>query len=299
MKAFGISFYSLDLKMELKLLENLKLSHNKVRDLNIVLRNNLILITTGFETLNTSWMKEFLNHHSRGMLFLPKAVLVFRNETLREVREEFLRQLSRYHASKNEFSHQFFLRSMLKYGTQPIKIELEKLEEPEVVKVNLYAYDKETVLISLEEPNSWVLNYMRSQLEVYVERGTDVSLVIDVSDYKAKARLERALNKRHILHYQIQYTYDNHFMSKLYSDFANFSFGDLCADEEEEGNTQFYTVLECPIGASQDALKKSYKKLTKVYHPDKIFHENPHMIRHYTQKFQLLQEAYTALRVVS
>ena len=266
--------------------------------MNIVLRNNLILITTDFDTLNTSWMKEFLNHHSRGMLFLPKAVLVFRNETLREVREEFLQQLSEHHAKIHDFNHEFFLRSMLRYGTQPIKIELNKLQDPEVVKVNLYAYDNTTVLISLDRPNSWVLNYLRSQLEVYVERGTDLSLVIDVSDHKAKSRLERALNKRHILHYEIQYTYDNHFMSKLYSDFANFSFGDLCKSESEE-NTHFYTVLECPIGASQDALKRSYKKLTKVYHPDKIIHEAPHMVAHYTQKFQLLQEAYSALRVVS
>ena len=44
--------------------------------MDIVLRNKLILITTGFDTLNSSWMKDFLNHHSRGMLFLPKAVLV-------------------------------------------------------------------------------------------------------------------------------------------------------------------------------------------------------------------------------
>ncbi len=265
----------------------------------IVLRNNLILITTDFDTINASWMKEFLNHHARGMLFLPKAVLVFRNETLREIREEFLKELSTHHAAKHDFSHEFFLRSMLKYGTQPIKIELEKLEEPECVKVNLYAYDKDTVLISLEKANSWIINYMRSQLEVYIEKGTDTSLVIDVSDYKAKARLERALNKHHILHYQVQYTYDNHFMSKLYSDFANFSFGDLCKNEHKVENKEFYTVLECPIGASQDALKKSYKKLTKVYHPDKVFHEQPHMVKHYTQKFQLLQEAYTALRIVS
>jgi hypothetical protein len=267
--------------------------------MNIVLRNNLILITTDFETLNISWMQNFLNKHSRGMLFLPKAVLVFRNETLKEVREEFIEELSRFHASKHDFSHEFFLRSMLKYGTQPIKIELDKLQEPETVKVNLYAYDKNTVLISLDTPNSWVINYLRSQLEVYVERGTDVSLVVDVSEYKAKSRLERALNKRHILHYQIQYTYDNHFISKLYADFANMSFGDLCKDGEGDENVQFYTVLECPVGASQDALKKSYKKLTKVYHPDKIFHEEPHMVEHYTQKFQLLQEAYTALKVVS
>jgi len=267
--------------------------------MDIVLRNNLILITTGFETLNAPWMKDFLNHHSRGMLFLPKAVLVFRNETLREVREEFLSQLSQHHAATHDFNHEFFLRSMLKFGTQPIKIELEKQEEPENVQVNLYAYDKDTVLISLDAPNAWVISYLRSQLEVYIEKGTDISLVVDVSDYKAKARLERALNKRHILHYQIQYTYDNRFMSKLYSDFASFSFGDLAKEDEEEEKKVFYTVLECPVGASQDALKKSYKKLTKVYHPDKVFHEAPHMVEHYTQKFQLLQEAYTALRVVS
>jgi len=265
----------------------------------IVLRNNLILVTTGFETLNTPWMKEFLNLHVRGMLFLPKAVLVFKNESLKTQREKFLHNLSEHYAANKEFSHEFFLRSMLRYTTQPIKIELKKLLEPETIKVNLYAYDKNTVLITLDYPNIWVTNYLRSQLEVYVEKGTDVSLVIDVSDYKAKARLERALNKRHILHYQIQYTYDNHFMSKLYSDFASFSFGDLCSAQESDEQLHHYTILECPVGASQDALKKSYKKLTKVYHPDKIFHESPYMVEHYTQKFQLLQEAYTALRIVS
>jgi hypothetical protein len=266
--------------------------------MDIVLRNNLILITTGFETLNSEWMREFLNQHTRGMLFLPKAVLIFRNETLKEVREEFIHKLSKYHAQKHDFNHEFFLRAMLKFGTQPIKIELNKLEEPEDVVVNLYAYDKNTVLITLDSPNSWVTNYLRSQLEVYVERGTDISLVVDVSDYKAKARLEKALNKRDILHYKIQYRYDNHFLSKLYSDFANCSFGDLAKVDELEEKKEFYTILECPIGASQDVLKKNYKKLTKVYHPDKIIHEAPHMVQHYTQKFQLLQEAYQALKVV-
>jgi len=267
--------------------------------LNIVLRNNLILVTTDFETLNAAWMKVFLNRHSRSMLFLSKAVLVFRNEDLQDERIEFLSKLSQYHAQKYDFNHEFFLRSMLKFGNQPIRVELEKELEPENVAVKLYAYDKNTVLITLDSPNVWVLNYLRSQLEVYVARGTDISLVVDVSDYKAKGRLERTLNKRHILHYQIRYVYDNHFMSKLYSDFANYSFGDLTRESEIETNKHLYTILECPIGASQDALKKSYKKLVKVYHPDTVYHDNPNMVQHYTQKFQLLQEAYEALRIVS
>jgi len=267
--------------------------------MNIVLRNNLILITTDFEALNTDWMREFLNRHSRNMLFLSKAVLVFRNKELEDERVEFISKLSQYHADKYDFNHEFFLRSMLKFENQPIKIELEKAQQTENVEVNLYAYDNNTILIRLSTPNAWVVNYMRSQLEVYVERGTNISLVIDVSDYKAKARLERTLNKRHILHYQIKYTYDNHFMSKLYSDFASYSFGDLTRESEGDLNKHFYTILECPVGASQDALKRSYKKLVKVYHPDTVFHDDPSMVEHYTQKFQLLQEAYEALRIVS
>jgi hypothetical protein len=281
----------------LSLFKNLKFEVGSVK---IVLQDNLILITTGFDTLNTSWMKEFLNQHTRGMLFLPKAVLVFRNETLKEARKKFIEQLSQYHAKTNEFSHEFFLRSMLKYGTQPIKIELNKLENPVEVKVNLYAYDKNTVLLSLTQPNQWVLNYMRSQLEIYVERGTDISLVIDVSDYKAKARLDRALNKRHILHYQIKYIYDNRFISKIYSDFSHYSFGNLCKeDEAEKSYVRFYSILECPVGASAEILKKNYKKLTKAYHPDKVYNENPNLLEHYTHKFQQLQEAYSALKAVS
>jgi hypothetical protein len=98
-------------------------------------------------------------------------------------------------------------------------------------------------------------------------------------------------------HYEIQYIYDNHFISKLYSDFASYTFGDLCKAEDTENNKHFFTILECPIGADQKMLKKSYKKLVKIYHPDKIIHEEPHMVNYYTKKFKLLQEAYTALRI--
>jgi len=265
--------------------------------MNIVLQNNLILITTDFETLNAPWMRKFLDKHTRGTLFLEKSVLVFRNESLKEVREEFLHDLSQYHAQKHDFSHEFFLRSMLKFGTQPIKIELHKLEKQIDVPVHLYAYDKDTVLITLKTPNSWITNYMRSQLEVYVERGTDISLVIDVSDYKAKSRLDKMLNKRSVLHYNLKYEYDNDFVTKLYSDFSAFGFSldDLYKDPYDEQTKKFYTILESPLGASKEILKKNYKRLSKIYHPDKLHHEDPHMIEFYTKKFQLLQEAYSSL----
>jgi DnaJ-domain-containing protein 1 len=244
-------------------------------------------------------MIEFLNHHAKSMLFLPKSVLIFRNDTLKEIREEFIKELSHHHAKKHDFDHKFFLKALLKFGNYPIKIELDKLNAPEIVKVHLYAYDSKTVLITLDKPNSWVMTYLRSQLNVYMERGTDESMVLDLSTHKAKARFDRALGKKHILHYDIQYTYDNRFLSTLYADFASYSFGDLVKDTQEEEYKQYYTILEVPVGASKDVVRQSYKKLVKIYHPDKIMADEPYMVEHYTQKFQLLQEAYNTLRIVS
>jgi len=265
----------------------------------IVLQNNLILVRTDFETLNQEWMIGFLNQHAKSMLFLPKSVLIFRNDTLKEIREEFIKELSYHHAKTHDFDHKFFFKALLKFGNYPIKIELDKLNSPEVVKVNLYAYDKQTVLLSLDKPNKWIMTYFRSQLNIYMERGTDESMVLDLSSSKAKSRFDRAMGKKHILHYDIQYTYDNKFLSTLYSDFASYSFGDLIRDNEIDQNLKYYTVLEVPVGASKDVLRQSYKKLVKIYHPDKIIAEEPYMVDYYTQKFQLLQEAYNTLRIVS
>lgn len=265
----------------------------------IVLQNNVILIRTDFKTMQSPWMTDFLTLHAGYMLFLPKSVLVFNHEGLKEERERFVRMLSGYYARTHELNETFFLRSMLRCIRQSIKIELSETEEPETVTVELYAHDADTVDISLYAPNTWVLGYLRSQLDLYVVKESDTSLVVNVSELAAKTRLERMLNKRHVLHYNIQYCYDSLFMQRLYADYADFSFDDDEHHDQISEMMHYYTILECPVGSSQDALKKSYKKLVKVYHPDRVHCENDAVVNHYTQKFQLLQEAYTALRIVS
>ncbi len=267
----------------------------------IVLQNNLILIRTDFDTLKSSFMTDFLDTNAQYMLFLPKAVLIFNNRAFEDKKKAFFKILSEKYSKTQDFSTEFYLKSMMHYINQPIKIELLSYEEPQPISVELSAHDGDRVSISLYAPNLWVIGYLRSQLELYVIEYTDSSLLIDVSKMIAKTRLERSLNKRHILHYQLQYHYDSKFMQQLYGKYAQFSFDEYEDENEDdfESILHYYTVLECPIGSSQDALKKSYKKLVKVYHPDRVHQESNEIVNRYTQKFQLLQEAYTALRIVS
>lgn len=54
--------------------------------------------------------------------------------------------------------------------------------------------------------------------------------------------------------------------------------------------TNFYNVLEVPETATFDEIKKSYRKLSMIYHPDKN-NNNPES----TAKFQKISEAYETL----
>jgi hypothetical protein len=266
----------------------------------IVLQPHMVLIRTTFAKLQESWMADFLTGETGQMLYLPRALLLLHANRNLERKEAFFRALCDHYAKSHELNGDFFLRALMRSLERPVKIELDGLVEPQTVTVELYAHDSQTVTASLYAPNRWVLGHLQAQLAPYVRECSETQLTLDLSDMKAKARLERALNKRHLLHYSIQYRYDSRFMERLYADYADFYF----EDEEEqqrqiEAMMHYYTVLECPVGASQDALRKSYKKLVKVYHPDRVHCEDAATVNHYTQKFQLLQEAYSALRIVS
>lgn len=264
----------------------------------IILQKNMIIVRTCFDILKSEWMDEFLNSHSQDMLFLPKAVLVFSNTRLWDIKENFIKAMCNHYTKDLETDNDFYFRSVMRYLKYPIKIELHEQERAEKIEIHLQARSSKEVQIKLDSPNRWVMSYLKSQLDPYITQEGLMNVFLQLPDNKAKSRLERALNKRHILHYQIHYTYDAYFMQNLYSEFGQFEYEDHTDDEIDE-MLHYYTVLECPVGSSQDALRKSYKKLVKVYHPDKVHYENPDTVDRYTQKFQLLQEAYHALRIVS
>jgi DnaJ-class molecular chaperone len=54
-------------------------------------------------------------------------------------------------------------------------------------------------------------------------------------------------------------------------------------------NENFYTILEIPETANADEIKKSYRRLSMLYHPDKNNNSNA------TEKFQKISEAYETL----
>lgn len=57
-----------------------------------------------------------------------------------------------------------------------------------------------------------------------------------------------------------------------------------------------YKILEIPKNATDDEVKKAYRKMAKKYHPDKVVTENEAIKRGAEEKFKEVQKAYEAIQ---
>ncbi|MFY9143566.1 J domain-containing protein [Sulfuricurvum sp.] len=260
----------------------------------VVLRNNAIFVLGGTNTLEEPWMEEFFDHHIQNTLFLDNGVLILNNENSSDQKEEFLETLSDHFTKVNELSGSFYSRSLKRCKSAAVRIEVP-YRKSETVDVELYAYGPDRVKFTFITPNPWVMRYLKQQLSPLLLSATATDLFIDVSSAAGKARLEKTLNRREVLHFVINYQYDDAFMSRLYGNYRGWGHGNDAIDKM----IRYHAIFEIPMGSTPEDLKKRYRMLARRYHPDRVQTKSPEIINKYTQKFQLLQEAYGALRAVS
>jgi hypothetical protein len=257
----------------------------------VVLRNNAIFVQGGSKTLEEPWMEEFFDHHIHNTLFLDNGVLVLNNEGSAEQKEEFLDTLSDRYTTANELTSPFYRRSLRKCRSAAVRIEIP-YRKAEKVDIELFAFGPNRVKLTFLTPNRWIMRYLKQQLSSLVTSHTSNQIYIDVSTIASKARLEKALNRREVLHYVINYKYDEEFMSKLYGNYKGWGH----SNDEIDKMISYHAIFDLPVGSKLEDLKKRYRQLAKRYHPDRVNSKSPEIINKYTEKFKLLQEAYGALQ---
>ena len=57
-----------------------------------------------------------------------------------------------------------------------------------------------------------------------------------------------------------------------------------------------YKILEIEKSASNDEVKKAYRKLVKKHHPDKVQQLGPEHLKGAQEKFLKIQEAYEKIK---
>ena len=63
-----------------------------------------------------------------------------------------------------------------------------------------------------------------------------------------------------------------------------------------EEKDKWYKILEIEEGATNEEVKKAYRKMAMKYHPDKLQHLDEELRKGGKEKFQKVQEAYEAIQ---
>lgn len=283
----------------------------------------MLIVQTDSSILSVDWFGDFILSHSKDMIFLPMSIVIFFDEMLIDKRREFLTRLSELYSEKSEFYHEQLLNNLLKYRHKPIKLEFK--QDGNVmsdVEVYLDAISSQEVKLLLKESNSWIIAYFASQLVHFVTELDSRRIFLNASGERSKSRLDRVLKRKSFLFFNLKFTYSKNFLTILFNEFINNNSGDSQNWEESSNKNnnnygfnfnransfnsasyyqdptllQHYNVLELSYGAKFEDIKGSYRRLAKMYHPDRVMHKNETIINLYTKKFQEIHNSYQYLK---
>jgi hypothetical protein len=266
----------------------------------------MLIVQTDSSILPFDWVENFLLSHGKDIIYLPMSLVIFFDEKLFKERKEFLIKLAEYYSEKSQLYHGQLLKNLLRYKHKPIKFEFKSEHHVYTdVPVYLDAISHKDVKIILKEANPWVITFFTSQLDKFVEEFDSRKVFLNVTESRTKGRLDRVLKKKSFLFFNMKLMYSKNFLTILFSEYTKqrkgFNFNRENSFNSKSYNKDrvllhHYNILELPYDASLKQVKDHYRRLAKMYHPDRVSHKNSTIVEIYTKKFQEIQNSYQYLK---
>jgi molecular chaperone DnaJ len=192
-----------------------------------------------------------------------------------------------------------FKTNLLKRVHLPIKIRIvNKKEMLHTFSVTIKPLQGETVLLRMDTKNYLLFNYLRISFrkELLKKSKDGMAFSIDITALAAKEKLSKLVKRKKILNYPTAFLYDEAWLGTLLYPQAAESARFQVQVFRDDFVVSSYELLKSSPVDTLDVIKKRYIGLVKKFHPDRIYAVDRSRVAEFTEKFQMVQRAYEAVK---
>ncbi|MEA1917269.1 MAG: DnaJ domain-containing protein [Campylobacterota bacterium] len=173
---------------------------------------------------------------------------------------------------------------------KPIRIEIIK-QQCYHYPIFIHILNNSTIKFKIVPKNIELYSFLTAKFRANLINSVESMHMFDVlcDNYESKQELSEIIKHDTLESLKVKFIYNATQMREFLA----------TNDDVEIVIKGAYDVLESSPDESLKVIKKRYKKLLKKFHPDNVFCEDKSQVELYTQKFQLIQNAYTLIREAS
>lgn len=265
----------------------------------VALGLNEVLVHVDYESLNYKIIMQYVEKNFSNTLKFTSTVLIFNNEQEKYKKQFFLQWLYASYKKVNPDLMPSFKTNLLKRIHHPIKIRIvNKKEIQSSFNISIKHLRDEQVACRLDVKNYLMINYLKLTFrkELLKKSKDGMAISLKLSSPAAKEKLASLLKRRKILNYSVSFVYDELWLNDFLHPGASESARYGIQVYRDDFVVSSYELLKSSPVDTLDVIKKRYIKLVKKFHPDRIYSLDHSKVAEFTEKFQMVQRAYEAVK---
>ncbi|MCX6077498.1 MAG: J domain-containing protein [Campylobacterales bacterium] len=255
----------------------------------ITLEKNAIILTPKNNSINLKPLLHYIDYSFQRVNHFSNSVVIL-NEISEEIKKKYLLKWAyKIYEKGNPYKDSMFFQRLITSYYLPIHViipnnnSVSKMATITIDQINSYEIsvscnqhqDKITQYFKLIFKDSMTLTSNKSTFNITVKTKVHLSL------------LKSILSRREILN--IPVTFIAHGLS-----FKRMHPEDTYTAEYlyKEKLQKSYMILSISDDSTAMEMKKNYRNMLKKYHPDIVYNQNDDLVKLYTRRFQVIQNAY-------
>ena len=265
----------------------------------VALGLNEVLVHVDYESLNYKIIMQYVEKNFSNTLKFTSAVIIFNNEKEKYKKQFFLQWLYASYKKVNPDLMPSFKTNLLKRINHPIKIRItNKKEMLGSFNITVKPVRENQIALRIDVKNYLMINYLKLTFrkELLKKSKDGLAISIDIRNKSAKEKIKKLVNRKKILSYPTAFIYDELWLNALLYPKASESARYQVQVYRDDFVASSYELLKSSPLDTLDVIKKRYISLVKKFHPDRIYSLDHSKVAEFTEKFQMVQRAYEAVK---